>query len=485
MSYRAGVLVTSCLVSSTLLLYDLGQAQVMAPSHSEPPPARRANTSHVGRWLVTVTHHVTLGELMAVMEEAATAAVLDGACAPTDIVLTNVTTGIVVDADGHVLTQLANLPPRHKSPTVVVQTYDRQVFRAKFVGRDAATGLCLLHVPGLPVSPPPMSSLTPPKPRAALPSARTPGKSPQMRIVLPMFQPANVAVPPGRPEEPPYLVWDEIVANWETEPLLTLPVGANCGVAVDHRNHLVAIVQPRNRRLRVLPIEDVKRITQRILAAGCSVPHGWLGIEGKTLTTLPPEERARFGTQANYGVVITGVVPGGPAEEAGLMPGDVILKVDNRPLEARRELNEVVVSHPAGDTLELLVERGGKTQTCRVILGSADDAPMLKPPPAEHLALGLVTSDLTAQLATFFGVPGGLLVTQVLPNSPAAAADLHPGDIIVGVDGQPIRQGEDLSIALIRVVGQGGDATAVTLDIIRERQAQRLVVALPLLSPKL
>lgn len=487
MSYRACTLAAGCLVGGALWLGGVGRAQVAERPRSEPS-LRRADPTGVARWLVTVTHHVTMGELTAAMEDAATTAVLDGACAPTDIVLTNVTTGVVVDAEGHVLTQLANLPPGHHNPTIVVQTHDRQAFRAKFIGRDGATGMCVLHVPGLPVAPPPMSSIAPPKPRWAVREARPPVKSPTVRIMLPMFQPTKASAPRGRAEEPPPLVWDEIVADWEMEPLLALPVGANCGVAIDNRNRLVAIVQPKEQRLRVLPVEDVKRVTRRIIAAGRSVPHGWLGIEGKTLATFPADERARLSVQAGYGVVVTAVVPGSPAEEAGLAPGDVILKADDRPLESRRELNEVVVGHAAGDVLELLVERAGKVRTCRVTLGSPDEAPTLKPPPAEHLAVGLATTDLTAQLSAFFGVSGGLLVAHVIPDSPAAAAGLRSGDVIVAVDGQPIRQHEDFSAALLRAASQNSEQNSeavVTLEIIRERQARRLVVALPLPSPKL
>lgn len=482
MSYRACTLAAGCLVGGALWLGGVGRAQVAERPRSEPS-LRRADSTGVGRWLVTVTHHVTMGELTAAMEDAATAAVLDGACAPTDIVLTNVTTGVVVDAEGHVLTQLANLPPGHHNPTIVVQTHDRQAFRAKFIGRDGATGMCVLHVPGLPVAPPPMSPIAPPKPRWAVREARPPVKSPAVRIMLPMFQ-AMASVSRGRVEEPPPLVWDEIVTDWEMEPLLALPVGANCGVAIDNRNRLVAIVQPKERRLHVLPIEDVKRVTQRIIAAGRSVPHGWLGIEGKTLATFPADERTRLSVQANYGVVVTAVVPGSPAEEAGLAPGDVILKAGGRPLESRRELNEVVVGHAAGEVLELWVERAGKARTCRVTLGSPEEAPTLKPLPAEHLAVGLATTNLTAQLSAFFGVSGGLLVAHVIPDSPAAAAGLRSGDVIVAVDGQPVRQHEDFSAALLRAASHNSEA-AVTLEIIRERQAQRLVVALPFPSPKL
>jgi serine protease Do len=95
-----------------------------------------------------------------------------------------------------------------------------------------------------------------------------------------------------------------------------------------------------------------------------------------------------------------------------------------------------------------------------------------------------VTSDLTTQLPQFFGVAGGLLVTHVLADSPAAAAGLRSGDVIVRVDGQPVRRGRDLSAVILQSLSQQGEAP-VTVEIIRERQAQQLLLTLPLPPPKL
>ncbi|MGQ9897049.1 MAG: PDZ domain-containing protein [Acidobacteriota bacterium] len=470
-------------LAGALLLGTIGYAQVAerlreAPASSRKPELRRSEAAGIGRWLVIVSHQVTMRDLTAIAEDMA-AVSLDGTCAPSDVVLTNVTTGIVVDDKGHVLTQLVNVPPNSSNPTIVVQTQDRQEFQAQFIGQDGATGLCVLNVPGLRVAPPTMHTLAAPGRKTTVQDARTTAARPTVRLMLPMFQLS--AAHTGRAKESASrLVWDEVVTDWVVNPSLALPVEANCGVAVDSQNRLVAIVQPKGKQLRVLPIVDVKRIMHRIITAGKSVPHGWLGIEGKTLATFPAEERARFGVA--YGVVVTAVVPGSPAEEAGLMPGDVILAANDHPLESRRELNEMVVSQAAGDTMKLLVQRDGRQHGCQVTLGSPEDMPTHRPPPAEHLAIGLATSDLTTQLAQFFGVSGGLLVTHVLSDSPAAAAGLRSGDVIVGVDAQPIRQASDLSAAILQALGQGKEVS-VTVEVIREQRVLQLLLALPLPKP--
>jgi serine protease Do len=95
-----------------------------------------------------------------------------------------------------------------------------------------------------------------------------------------------------------------------------------------------------------------------------------------------------------------------------------------------------------------------------------------------------VSRGCATQLAQFFGVAGGLLVTHVLSDSPAAAAGLRSGDVIVRVDGQPVRRSHDLSAVILQSLSQQREAP-VTVEIIRERQAQQLLLTLPLPPPKL
>lgn len=96
------------------------------------------------------------------------------------------------------------------------------------------------------------------------------------------------------------------------------------------------------------------------------VIRGWLGIEAQELT---PELAASFGLQVPRGLVISGVVPTGPAHRAGLQPGDVLLEIDGRPvLDARIAMSDIALVQP-GATLPLTLVRSGKVFTVELEVG--------------------------------------------------------------------------------------------------------------------
>ncbi len=107
-----------------------------------------------------------------------------------------------------------------------------------------------------------------------------------------------------------------------------------------------------------IPANLARNILEQIVTQG-RVVRGWLGIEAQELN---PELAASFGLKALTGVIIAGVVPGGPAETAGLQPGDVLLEVDGQPiLDPRQTMSDIADIEP-GTELPLTVIRGGETQ---------------------------------------------------------------------------------------------------------------------------
>ncbi|QFT85677.1 putative periplasmic serine endoprotease DegP-like precursor [Halomonas sp. THAF12] len=106
-----------------------------------------------------------------------------------------------------------------------------------------------------------------------------------------------------------------------------------------------------------IPANLARSILEQIVTQG-RVIRGWLGVEAQELN---PELAASFGLEAPTGVIIAGVVPDGPADAAGLQPGDVLLEVNDRPiLDPRQTMSDIADIEP-GTELPVTVVRGGES----------------------------------------------------------------------------------------------------------------------------
>jgi len=92
--------------------------------------------------------------------------------------------------------------------------------------------------------------------------------------------------------------------------------------------------------------------------------------------------------------------------------------------------------------------------------------------------IGVGITPLTEQLAQYFSVPGGILINYVRPDSPGAKAGLKAGDVIVGIDGEPVRG----AIGLIRAIDDKKESD-ITLRIVRDRRDQTMSLRLNNASP--
>ena len=219
------------------------------------------------------------------------------------------------------------------------------------------------------------------------------------------------------------------------------------------------------------------------------------------------ENMSRYGQSQVRGVAITDVVKSSPAERAGLKKGDVILRFENEPVTSVRKLNRLVSESAPDQTARLSISRGGSEQEVTVTLGkrseNADAWTMITPPSGSfrinpkdfpniqqfpgpgpngennfrfsfgnNRRIGVSTQQLTEQLADFFGVKGGgVLITSVNENSPAAKAGLKAGDVITAVDGENVQGPGDVARALNKK--EDGD---VTLTVVRDRNTRTFKV---------
>jgi len=215
------------------------------------------------------------------------------------------------------------------------------------------------------------------------------------------------------------------------------------------------------------------------------------------------------------GVEIVQVDHDGPAGKIGLRPHDIIVRLNSQPVSNSEALRRMI--HDAGESapvsldvlrqnqsLMLIVQLADRGEVVREALKrmapppdpAAEDAmpPMTMgqdfmeqtmPPPAKQSFLasmlhstpftGLAMDEMEPQLGAFFGAPQGvgLLVNTVLPNSPAATAGLHAGDILLKADAMSLRSIADWTRYLHATRGR-----AITLTVLRDKQSQ-VVTLLP------
>jgi serine protease DegS len=105
-----------------------------------------------------------------------------------------------------------------------------------------------------------------------------------------------------------------------------------------------------------IPVNLAKGVMKQIIEHG-RVVRGWLGIEAQDLTAELAES---FGLGNRHGVLIAGVLRGGPADEAGILPGDVLIAIDGKPVEDSREAMKNISEQHPDSTIELDGIRKGR-----------------------------------------------------------------------------------------------------------------------------
>src|SRR5713226_3612403 len=228
----------------------------------------------------------------------------------------------------------------------------------------------------------------------------------------------------------------------------------------------------------------------------------FLGVYAEDISK---ENMSRYGMREVRGVGVTQVVKDSPAEKAGLKKDDVIVRFDGESVTSARKLNRLVGEASADQTVRLTISRGGSEQEVSATLAKHDgmqnvfrgamtpeifrgttpgpfkiDPGMIQINPGEggftfafgNRRIGVSTQSLTKQLADYFGVKdGGLLITSVNDNSPAAKAGLKAGDVITAVDGERVTSPGDVS----RAISKKEDGP-VSLTIIRDHNTRTITV---------
>ncbi len=188
-----------------------------------------------------------------------------------------------------------------------------------------------------------------------------------------------------------------------------------------------------------IPINMARTIEQQLKEHG-KVIRGYLGLYGQDVTADMAE---LMNLPQAQGVAVAQVEAGSPAAEAGLKPGDVILGINGKPVESYDAFRNQIATMQPGDKVRLDISREGKSLELPVTLGERPTEPRVsKAQPSAPEAqesqqrLGVQVQDLTSDLARQFGYQGstGVIVSGVVPGSPADEAGIQAGDLITSVN---------------------------------------------------
>ncbi len=345
--------------------------------------------------------------------------------------------GFIVDPNGIILT---NAHVVSDAKDVTVKLTDRREFSAKVLGSDPKTDIAVLKIDAknLPVVP--------------LGSAR------DLKVgewVLAIGSPfgfensVTVGVVSAKGRSLPD---DGYVPFIQTD--VALNPGNSGGPLFDSRGQVVGINSQIFSRTGgyqglsfAIPIEVATRVRDQIVAHG-SVRHAKLGV---TVQEVNQTLADSFRLDKPEGALVANVEKGGPADRAGLQSGDVILKADGKPIVASGDLPALIGEASPGDKVALEIWRQGKRQEITARLGDASEKAASTAAADDKAAngrIGLALRPLDPQERREAGVDGGLLVEGA--GGPAAMAGVQPGDVLMAVNGTPVKSVEQARAALAK-----------------------------------
>lgn len=348
-----------------------------------------------------------------------------GGAIPREFENKSLGSGFIISNDGYILT---NAHVVDSADEVTVRLTDKREFKARTIGADKRTDVALIKIEasGLPVvkladtsqlkvgewvvaigSPFGFdNSVT-----AGIVSAK--GRSLPQENYVPFIQ-TDVAINPGNSGGPLFNMRGEVVG---INSQIYSRSGGYMGVSF------------------AIPIDVAMEIQSQLRASG-KVSRGRLGV---VIQEVSKELADSLGLSKPIGAVVNAVEKGGPAEKAGLEPGDVILKFDGKTINNSADLPRMVGATRPGTRSVVQVWRKGATREIAITVGEMPDEKQAsarpsrgsKPPEQVANRLGLVVSELNADQKRDLKMNSGLLIEEV--RSAGVRTDLRPGDIVIAL----------------------------------------------------
>jgi serine protease Do len=222
-----------------------------------------------------------------------------------------------------------------------------------------------------------------------------------------------------------------------------------------------------------IPANVVKQVTGQLIEKG-SVTRGFLGVG---IQDVNRDIADSVGLDRALGALVTEPSPDGPAAKAGVLSGDVIVKVDGDEIQDALDLSRTISAKDPGTTVTLDLWRNGKDESVKVTLDELkeDQASLEVPAVPEEVPATPAPSSVGITLVPNSGGEG-LLIQEIDQASVAAEKGFQVGDTILEVDNQKVASAEDFEGA-INGVKSSGRGTAL---IKAQRNGETRFIGLPL-----
>jgi serine protease Do len=377
--------------------------------------------------------------------------------------------GFFISADGYIVTNNHVVEDADK---ITVRTSDGKELDAKLIGHDPATDLAVIKVQG--ASFPFVDFEERAKPRVgdwvvAVGNPFNLGGSATAGIVSALNR-ANVS-------GSSYVDYMQIDAP--------INRGNSGGPTFDLQGRVVgvntAIFSPSGGSVGIgfdIPADVAAQVTRQLISNG-QVVRGYIGA---TVQNVTPDIAASLGMAGQKGALVAEVVPDGPSAKAGLQPGDVVLRIDGRPVESSADLTRQVAMAKPGQDVRLDVRRDGRER--QVVLRSGVR------PSEEQLAANDRTPEAAAPEGAAAGgglglmvAPhdgGGVEVQKVKPGSDAAKKGLRAGDVIERANSRSVRSAADVTAE----VADARKAGRSNVLLLISRNGQRVFIPVGIAEPE-
>jgi len=338
--------------------------------------------------------------------------------------------GFIFEQDGYIIT---NHHVIDGADQIIVRLADRREFEAELIGSDPQSDIALIKIDADNLPTVKLGHTQELKRGAWVVAIGSPfnfeqtvtsgivsakGRSTGQQQYVPFIQ-TDVAINPGNSGGPLLNMDGEVVGinSW----ILSGGSGGYIGLSF------------------AIPIETAIETVRQLREFG-KVSRGLLGVVVGAVTR---ELAEALNLERSAGALVSDLTPGGSAERAGVLPGDVILELNGQTIETWGDLPPLVGANPPGTKVKLLVSRDGKKKTFDATLDALDDGSSVAGPATESTettgnALGLEVESISADKRRELGNPaGGVLITRVLGDA-AYRAGLLPGDLVLAINNQTI-----------------------------------------------